>query len=187
VLVVLSIVILGVAMSESLRYFLGIDPSATCSGVTLLCDSDETKSETHLITPGYLRDADRLKYIHESLLKIISGKNIIRSVMESPSYGSVHKEFILGEVLGSVKLTLAMKGIAVDYAAPLQLKKFLTGNSKATKEEMVTAAISRGCNSSIHDICDSWAAALIAKSLEQKKTCLFTRASEEVVQAILQK
>ena len=107
--------------------------------------------------------------------------------MESPSYGSVHKEFILGEVLGTIKLTLALNSISIDYAAPLQLKKFLTGNAKATKEEMVTEAISRGCNSSIHDICDSWAAALIAKSLERKRTCLFSRASEEVVQAILQK
>jgi Holliday junction resolvasome RuvABC endonuclease subunit len=174
-------------MSESLKYFLGIDPSATSSGVTLLCDSDGTKSETHLITPGYLRDSARLKYIHESLSKIISGKNIVRCVMESPSYGSVHKEFILGEVLGTIKLTLALNSISIDYAAPLQLKKFLTGNAKATKEEMVTEAISRGCNSSIHDICDSWAAALIAKSLERKRTCLFSRASEEVVQAILQK
>jgi Holliday junction resolvasome RuvABC endonuclease subunit len=174
-------------MSESLSYFLGIDPSATSSGVTLMCDSDGSKSETHLITPGYLRDCDRLKYIHESLVKIISGKNIVRAVMESPSYGSVHKEFILGEVLGAIKLTLASKNIKVDYAAPLQLKKFLTGNAKATKEEMVTAAISRGCNSSIHDICDSWSAALIAKSLEEGKTCLFSRASEEVVQAILRK
>lgn len=108
--------------------------------------------------------------------------------MESPSYGSVHKEFILGEVLGCIKLGLSsLEGTAVYYAAPLQLKKFLTGNHRASKPDMIREALLLGCPSLQSDVCDAWAAALLARSLHLGESSIATRQAQEVVAAILTK
>ena len=143
-------------------FFLGIDPSATGTGVSLIGNSS---SETLHIKPGKRRDAERLQYIHTELKSFLDGKLIFMGVMEAPSYGSIHKEFILGEVLGVIKLTLIELGIFSISVPPTQLKLFLAGKGTASKEEMVSAASKWGCSSTNSDICDSWAAAMLCKDL----------------------
>lgn len=174
-------------MNITTSYFLGIDPSATSTGIVLLNDTERDSIAT-TIKPNKLRDIERLKYIHAGITELISGKNIKACVMESPSYGSVHKEFILGEVLGCIKLGLSsLDGTEVYYAAPLQLKKFLTGNHKAAKPDMIKEALLLGCPSLQSDICDAWAAALLAKSLHVGESLISTRQAQEVVSAIKSK
>jgi len=157
-------------------FFLGIDPSATGTGVSLI-GSDS--SDTLHIKPGKLRDAERLQYIHTELKSFLEGKLIFMGVMEAPSYGSVHKEFILGEVLGVIKLTLIELGIFSISVPPTQLKLFLAGKGTASKEDMITAATKWGCSSSNSDICDSWAAAMLCRDLLLSPT-VTTRSALEV-------
>tara|TARA_Y100000592_G_scaffold19371_2_gene29731 strand:+ start:43253 stop:43795 length:543 start_codon:yes stop_codon:yes gene_type:complete len=143
-------------------FFLGIDPSATATGVSLI---GSNSSETFLIRPGKRRDAERLQYIHTELKSFLEGKLIFMGVMEAPSYGSIHKEFILGEVLGVIKLTLIELGIFSISVPPTQLKLFLAGKGSASKEDMIKSAGKQGCPSTNSDICDSWGAALLCKDL----------------------
>lgn len=157
-------------------FFLGIDPSATGTGVSLISD---VSSETLHIRPGKRRDAERLQYIHSELKSFLEGKLIFMGVMEAPSYGSTHKEFILGEVLGVLKLTLIELGIFSISVPPTQLKLFLAGKGTASKEEMISAASRWGCSSTNSDICDSWAAAMLCRDLLLQPTVV-TRAALEV-------
>lgn len=107
-------------------------------------------------------------------------------VIEAPSYGSIHKEFILGEVLGVIKLTLIQQDIFSLSIPPTQIKKFMAAKGRATKEDMIQAAISAGCPDSQEDICDSWAAALLCKGVLVGSD-LSTRASLEVIRDIKRK
>jgi Holliday junction resolvasome RuvABC endonuclease subunit len=118
-----------------------------------------------LIKPKKLRDSARLGYIHHNLTEFLKDKAIYMGVLEAPSYGSVHKEFILGEVLGVIKLALIQLDILSIAIPPTQLKMFLTGKGTATKEAMIYQAQVKGCPSKQEDICDSWAAALLCKDL----------------------
>ena len=163
-------------------YFLGIDPSATSTGLTLL--SSEEDCETLLIKPRKLRDCQRLQYISEELKSFVSEKTINLCVYEAPSYGSVHKEFILGEVLGALKLTLINLAIPAIGVAPTQLKKYFTAKGTASKDKMIARALELGCPVDQEDICDSYAAALLCKDIKLGPL-LNTRASREIRLALL--
>lgn len=167
----------SVGESSMGSYFLGVDPSATSTGLTII--SSEGCVSTHLIKPKRLRDCQRLQYISAELKKFIGSKNITLCVYESPSYGSVHKEFILGEVLGVIKLTLTELGIPLVGVAPTQLKKYFTSRGTATKVDMMTQAMELGCPIRQEDICDSYAAAHLCWDILEGPL-LKTRASREV-------
>ena len=64
-------------------------------------------------------------------------------------------------------------------SAPTQLKKYLTGSGRASKQEVIAKATQLGCNSRQEDICDSYAAALLCKDILEGPL-LNTRASREV-------
>jgi Holliday junction resolvasome RuvABC endonuclease subunit len=165
-------------------YFLGVDPSATGTGLTLLSSGEECF--TRLIRPGKLRDCKRLQYISEEIKNFVGDTTISLGVYESPSYGSVHKEFILGEVLGVIKLTLTLLKIPLVGSAPTQLKKYLTGSGSASKDRVMARAMELGCPVKQEDICDSYAAALLCKDLWLGPQ-LNTRASREVRAALTKK
>jgi len=167
-------------------FFLGIDPSATGTGLSIV-DSTGKCQRVLLIKPAKLRDCARLAAIHEAINSFVNGTPISLCVMETPAYGAVHKEFILGEVLGAIKLTLTLLGIPVKGAAPTQLKKFLCGSGTASKSDMVEQANLTGCSSDIEDICDSWSAALVALGIGHSlPSNLVTRARLEVIKQITQ-
>lgn len=166
-------------------FFLGIDPSATSTGLTLLSYNDSF-CKTLRIQPRKLRDAARLHYISNELKAFIGDLNIDLCVHESPSYGSTHKEFILGEALGAIKLTLAELGIPIIGVPPTQLKKYFTGTGSASKKDMMGKASELGCPVLQEDICDSYAAALLCKDIKTGPI-LDSRASREVRIALINK
>jgi Holliday junction resolvasome RuvABC endonuclease subunit len=166
------------------EYVVGIDPSATSTGITVLGTSGYVK--VYNIKPGKLRDSARLEYIYSQVRSVLNSVDDITNVcLESPSYGSMHKEFILGEVLGVIKLAVnSVKKATLHNVAPTQVKKFLASNSKASKEDMVKAAGKDGCPSVQQDICDSWGLAKIALSINNGSSCIRTREAAEVVAAL---
>lgn len=165
------------------EYYIGIDPSASCTGVSII--SSEGNSEVFTVQPGQLRGAERLLFISSRLLASIAGKNIVCCFIESPAYDAVHKEFILGEVLGCIKLTLIQAGITnIKDATPTQVKKFMAGSGRASKDQVSAAAVLDGCPDSQTDITDSWSLARIAQSVHTNKCCIARRSSIEVISAL---
>ena len=149
-----------------------------------MLSDDDSFCKTLRIRPRKLRDAERLHYISQQIKTFIGDLSIELCVHEAPSYGSIHKEFILGEVLGAIKLTLAELDVNVIGVAPTQLKKYFTGKGTATKDDMIHKAQELGCPSNQEDICDSYAAATLCKDLKVGPL-LRTRASREVRLALL--
>ena len=138
-----------------------------------------SSSDTLCIKPRSLKGSLRLQYIHEELKGFIDNKLIYMGLLEAPSYGSTHKEFILGEVLGVIKLTLIQNGIFSISVPPTQIKKYFTSKGHASKKLMISAAQTHGCPSQQEDICDSWAAAMLCRDVLLSPT-LATRSSLEV-------
>lgn len=160
------------------KYFLGIDPSATSTGLTILSEGP-SYVKTMRIRPGKKRDAERLHHISEEIKSFVGDTSIDLCVHEAPSYGSTHKEFILGEALGAIKLTLAQLNIPCVGVAPTQLKKYFTSKGTATKQMMIERALALGCDSDQEDICDSYAAATLCKDIIVGPI-LNSRASREI-------
>lgn len=182
--IVFSIEMDTFGMEPPEEYVVGIDPSATSTGITVLGTNGYVK--VYNIKPGKLRDSTRLQYIYSNVNEILNSVEPVTNVcLESPSYGSMHKEFILGEVLGVIKLAInGIKKAKLSNVAPTQVKKFLASNSKASKEDMIKAAVNEGCPSTQQDICDSWGLAKIAISINKKSSCIRTREAAEVVAAL---
>jgi crossover junction endodeoxyribonuclease RuvC len=61
------------------------------------------------------------------------------AVFENYSYGSTGHLADLGELNGMYKLVLEENGIPFDTVAPSSAKKAITGNGRATKEEVAGA------------------------------------------------
>jgi Holliday junction resolvasome RuvABC endonuclease subunit len=167
-------------------YYLGIDPSATCTGISII--STNNSAEVMTITPGSLRDCKRLEFISNSLSSFIADKKILMCCIETPAYGAVHKEFILGEVLGAIKLTLTKQlKCSIIGVAPTQVKKFMAGTGKADKSLVSECAVKDGCPDSQNDITDSWALARVAQSLYSGVSWVQKRASVEVISELSRK
>ncbi len=165
------------------EYYVGIDPSASSTGVSII--SSDGSKEVFTIQPGGLRGAERLLFISSRLLSGILGKRVACCFIESPAYDAIHKEFILGEVLGCIKLTLIQAGVTnIKDATPTQVKKFMAGSGRATKDEVSVAAVLDGCPASQTDITDSWSLARIAQAVHTNKCPVAKRASIEVISAL---
>jgi Holliday junction resolvasome RuvABC endonuclease subunit len=168
------------------EWFLGIDPSAASTGVTVISNNGDKVVKA--IATGQLRGAERLLFISSSLQAILIDKKISCCFIESPAYDAVHKEFILGEVLGCIKLTLIQNGITnILDATPTQVKKFMAGSGRASKDQVSAAAVLDGCPSPQNDITDSWSLARIAQSVHEGRSCINKRHSVEVIHSILTK
>jgi Holliday junction resolvasome RuvABC endonuclease subunit len=167
-----------VAIPASPIYWLGIDASATSTGVTLL--SENNTSETLLIQPKELRDGPRLLYIYKEMAKFISNKKIDLACMEAPSYNSTNMRFTLGGVYGVMQMFLAAHKIPLLTPAIKQIKKYGTKRGSATKEDMIAAAAKHGCPSSQEDICDSWIIALLCKEIASGTNQIRTREALEI-------
>ncbi len=167
----------------TMEYYVGIDPSASCTGVSII--SSDGSKEVFVIQPGQLRGAERLLFISSRLTASIVGKNVACCFIESPAYDAVHKEFILGEVLGCIKLTLIQSGVVnIKDATPTQVKKFMAGSGRASKDQVSASAVSDGCPDSQTDITDSWSLARIAQSVHTGTCQIRTRSALEVVAAL---
>lgn len=168
------------------EWFLGIDPSAASTGVTAI--SNDGDKIVKAIVTGNLRGAERLLFISSNLQAALIGKKITSCFIESPAYDAVHKEFILGEVLGCIKLTLIQNGVYnIRDATPTQVKKFMAGSGRASKDQVSAAAVLDGCPSTQNDITDSWSLARIAQSVHAGRSCINKRHSVEVIHSIISK
>jgi Holliday junction resolvasome RuvABC endonuclease subunit len=120
-------------------YVVGVDQSANHTGVAVLTLEGDLVLST-LVEPGKRKGLDRLVYVRDTLRSLLlpyEGR-IEVAVWESYSMGSTNMPFLLGEIGGTVQLVLHDLGVvSIKSCAPKALKKFITGNAAATKEDMM--------------------------------------------------
>ncbi len=131
-------------------YFLAIDPSISCTGISVLSMTDDNKFilhyKTSLITKSN-RETDRTKFKKKYALydmfsfcldHISSNLNIKLSfaIFEDYSYGSIGHLAHLGELNGMYKMELSKRKIEFDVIAPSSVKKIVGGSGKSSKEEV---------------------------------------------------
>ncbi len=127
---------------------LGIDPGLNLAGyacVELVPGAIEPK----LIEAGVIRMKrgtsmpDRLVQLDEELASIIEELTpatlVVESLFSHKSYQQA--SLLMGHARGVILLAAARRGIATDELAPAEVKRAVTGNGRATKEQIQQAVM----------------------------------------------
>jgi Holliday junction resolvasome RuvABC endonuclease subunit len=166
-----------VALPSQKSVFLGIDQSLRSTGIFWLGDGIRGWS---LIETKKLRGTERLKFIKDAVLKIITvdlaGYTIQKACMEGYAYGiRGGRVFELGELGGVLKVALTEAGLAVILIVqPTSLKKF-TGSGSAEKKdvvEFINRELGLSFTTNENDVADAAVLALIAQQLDTPTTKL---------------
>jgi len=125
------------------QIFIGIDPSSTNTGVVILSASGELKDYV-LVSPNKTLNFDeRVVYILKVLFEIFNKYNNDAEIfvsMEGPALYGKGKRSELAMLAGAIYYFLKYNGVPIVIVPPSKLKKFATGNGRASKEEMGEAA-----------------------------------------------
>ena len=157
--------------------YLGVDQSLRSTGVFWLGEGITGWSK---IETKKLRGIERLKYIKDVLLKIITndldGYIVQRVCIEGYAYGiRGGRVFELGELGGVLKIALTEVCCnSITAVPPTSLKKF-TGFGGAEKEDVVKFINKElGLSFTIkdNDICDAAVLSMIARELDETTTKL---------------
>lgn len=117
--------------------FLGVDQSLNATGICRLAQDGSIQAMATVNPEGRL-DAQRLFFIKRTVTSFAA--DIKFAALEGYSYDSVGRVFELGEIGGVIKTLLVELGIGFVVVPPVQLKKFATGTTYASKEAMIEAA-----------------------------------------------
>lgn len=134
----------GEPISGEGSYVLGLDPSLTAYGMTLMSQDDPSDWSTWVIKVKS-RGTKRLTEIRQHILTRLTGLDLRYVLMEGYSFGSsksqAHKA---GELGGAIKLALWDHSLpAAHTMAPTSLKKFTTGSGNSSKSEMLLQVYKR--------------------------------------------
>lgn len=122
------------------KVILGIDPGTNLMGYGVLHIVD---SKPHVVTLGvidlrkYANHYLKLAHIHERVQGIISSYLPDELAIEAPFYGkNVQSMLKLGRAQGVAMSAALEKDIPITEYAPLKIKMAITGNGKASKEQV---------------------------------------------------
>lgn len=119
--------------------YLGIDQALNKIGVCIIENSKNIISK-RIKTPCSLKGTDRLIFLRNELQTLLAPfkNNVTHASMEAQSLGSIGDIDQLGQINGIVQIVLADAGLAHFFKVPpASLKKFVTGNSQASKQQMI--------------------------------------------------
>jgi crossover junction endodeoxyribonuclease RuvC len=119
---------------------LGIDPGSRTTGYAILTKRDGklVAMRCDTITMAHMDDhSDRLQHIFDKISKIVSSFNPTSCAVETPVYGVDPLAMLkLGRAQAAAMLAITNKDIAVTEYYPKQVKKSITGNGNASKEQV---------------------------------------------------
>lgn len=158
---------------------IGIDPSLRRTGLVVI-PAQCTPAIRVLTPPPTKRGADRLVWFYDTLRGImadVKGTPVLAAI-ENYSYASTGRIAQLGELGGVIRVVLRKCSIPYVLVAPSQLKKYLLGSSKGTREESKKKIITAVkeiypqvvLSDSQHDEADALGLALIAQALLTKES-----------------
>jgi crossover junction endodeoxyribonuclease RuvC len=122
------------------RIILGIDPGTTIMGYGVIADNGKTIS-LHamgvLKLSKYTSQALRLRKIFERTLALVEQYKPDEFSIEAPFYGkNVQSMLKLGRAQGVAMAAALYRDIPIFEYSPLQIKKSITGNGSASKEQV---------------------------------------------------
>ncbi len=120
---------------------LGVDPGLNATGYGLV---EPTATQLRIVAAGDIRPpakqplADRLAFIHQALSALISryhpGAAVLEKIFTHHSY--LTTATLMGHARGVACLAMQEHGVPLAEYAPTQVKKSLTGNGGASKEQV---------------------------------------------------
>jgi crossover junction endodeoxyribonuclease RuvC len=157
-----------VATSKPVVYF-GIDPGTAVTGFGVVKTLDNAVSwlDSGVIRlASSLRIEEKLEKIFDSLSAKLTEHSPACVCVEQAFYGkNAHTSLVLGLSRGVALLAAKKCGAGVVEFSPLEIKKAVTGNGNATKDQvgyMVKVMLSPPDRKSLSDEYDALAAALCA-------------------------
>jgi len=143
----------------------GIDPSATSTGICIVGDGFEQGKAIHFINE---KGMQRVQSIAKEVGRTLGIWEPKLAVVEGYAYGNHHTLVTLVEVGTIIRNVLFCLGIKYYEVSPSTLKKWTTGKGNATKDQMALAVKEKwGYNSPSHDIVDAYAMARMAQLGEE--------------------
>ena len=119
----------------------GIDPGTAVTGYGVIKIVNNTVSwlDSGIInTKPSLPLCDRLEKIYDELVEKMKCHTPERVSIEEAFYGkNIHTTLVLGHARGVAMLAARKTGAFVSEYSPRQIKKAVTGNGNATKEQVV--------------------------------------------------
>ena len=119
---------------------LGIDPGSRNTGYAILTKESGT---LHVLRCDTLKmahmdsHADRLQFIFDNISKIVTSFNPSSCAVETPVYGVDPLAMLkLGRAQAAAMLAITSQDIDVSEYYPKQVKKSITGNGNASKEQV---------------------------------------------------
>ncbi|MEM1109413.1 MAG: crossover junction endodeoxyribonuclease RuvC [Planctomycetota bacterium] len=130
-------------MAEGFTRVLGIDPGLRLTGYGVV-DLGEGAIEPTLVEGGVIRlDAKqpmehRLLQLRNELTELIANVRPDRMAVEQlyAHYAHPRTAILMGHARGVILLCAAAAGIEIEHLAATEIKKSLTGNGHATKQQM---------------------------------------------------
>lgn len=120
--------------------FLGIDPGSRTTGYAILTKTDGklVAMRCDTINMAHMDDhADRLQHIFEKISKIVASFKPTGCAVETPVYGVDPLAMLkLGRAQAAAMLAITSHKIPVTEYYPKQVKKSITGNGNASKEQV---------------------------------------------------
>ena len=127
----------------------GIDPSLVQTGVA------GVDGRLHTIKTGKLRGVERLAFLEAQLLPHILAADLV--VIEGQSFNARGRShFSLAELHGVLHLACFKSHVETVVVPPATLKKWATGDGRATKDQMLEAARQKGADPANYDEADSY-------------------------------
>lgn len=119
---------------------LGIDPGSRNTGYAILTEENNklVALRCNVLKMAHMDDhSDRLQYIFEEVSKIIASFNPDTCAVETPIYGVDPLAMLkLGRAQAAAMLAITNHDIGVTEYYPKQVKKSITGNGNASKEQV---------------------------------------------------
>jgi Holliday junction resolvasome RuvABC endonuclease subunit len=166
---------------------LGIDQSVRATGICVLCAETRIVRHLELVAPfkstGMGLTSPHLAVLDGRLRALLTEHTPQVMVMEGYAYNAANKKFMLGEVGGIVKLAALTFNTPLYVAAPKQVKKFISGNASANKEQVMRAVLGNyGEDIGDDNLADAFALAAIAAEIAHPHTS--RRCAKEVAQQV---
>jgi crossover junction endodeoxyribonuclease RuvC len=134
----------------TLPRILGIDPGLNTTGYAILesAESGPKLLEAGVICSTERREptdmAGRLKVLYDSVIEVVDQFHPTTLAVEQlyAHYDHPRTAILMGHARGAILLAAAQKGLTVNSFASTQVKKTITGNGRASKDQMQRTMLS---------------------------------------------